>query len=713
MGAETRLERFGRWLTGHWLAGLRLGLAAGVLSFAALALAASIAMSAMGPPPLDAAGDGSITVVDRKGRLLRAFTTAEGRWRLPTDETTVDPRYLAMLLAYEDRRFYDHTGVDPVAVVRALGLAAMRGHFVSGASTLTMQVARLLEGRHERTAGGKLRQMVRALQIEQRLGKAEILRLYLKLAPFGGNLEGVRAASLAYLGKEPVRLSIGEAALLVALPQAPGVRRPDIFPENARLARDRVLDRMVEEAVITADEATYAKTERIPDHRKPFPQLAPHVADAEFAVSAPGAICQVTLDRDIQASLEQLAAEGAQSLGSRLSAAILAIDHRTGEVIAHVGSPGFLDKSRFGSIDMVRAVRSPGSTLKPLIYGLAFEAGLAHPETLIEDRPTRFGAYAPKNFDDQFHGTVSVREALQQSLNVPAVKVLSAVSPMRLMSRLKQAGSRFELPDQSVPSLAVALGGVGLSLSDLVRLYAAIARGGTPIDLTYHLSDSGHPGAEASGYRLLSPVAAWYLSDILRGTPPPVNAKGGQIAYKTGTSYGYRDAWAAGFDGRVTIAVWVGRPDGVPTPGLTGFSSAAPLLFDAFARVSLKRVPLPAAPSGALLSSGPGLPPPLRIFAADRSDEQTGPYTGAPVAIAFPPDDAELELQQTASGEARPILLKAEGGVLPLTWMVDGAPIPSDGHRRETLFQPRGHGFVKVSVIDAAGHVDRVSVKLP
>ncbi len=331
----------------------------------------------------------------------------------------------------------------------------------------------------------------------------------------------------------------------------------------------------------------------------------------------------------MQAELERLAEEQTKLLGQKLSAAIMVVDHTTGEVLAHVGSAGYLDTSRLGAIDMVDAVRSPGSTLKPFIYGLAFEAGLAHPETLIEDRPTRFGTYSPENFDDEFHGTVTIREALGQSLNVPAVKVLSAVGPGKLIGRFRRAAIEPVLPAGAEPSLAMALGGVGLTLKDLVALYSGLARGGEPVTLTWRRETKPRAGTaarnEAQRRRLLSPVAAWYVTDILKDAPPPPNTKGGRIAYKTGTSYGYRDAWAIGYDGKYTIAVWVGRPDGASTPGLMGRLAAAPILFDAFARVSERRAPLPAAPRGALKVDGANLPPPLKRFQEGPEEIAHGP----------------------------------------------------------------------------------------
>ena len=698
----------------------------------------AVAVQHVGRPSLERAESLSISVLDADDRLLRVFTTADGRWRLPLEIAETDPRYIRMLVAYEDRRFHSHHGVDPLAIGRAIGLFARHGRILSGGSTLTMQVSRLLEGEHARSGAGKIRQMLRAWQLERQLSKPEILRLYLRLAPFGGNIEGVRAASLAYFGKEPRRLSVAEAALLVAVPQSPKSRRPDRHPAHAKLARDRVIARALSARVITLEEAQSAKREPVPQMRREFPRLAPHLADAEIKRSPDAIVHRLTLNRDVQAGLETLALEHASALGAKLSVAMLAVDHGTGRVIAHVGSAGYLDQSRQGAVDMTDAVRSPGSTLKPLIYGLAFESGIAHPETLIEDRPTRFGLYHPKNFDEDFHGTVTIREALSQSLNIPAVKVLAAVGPSRLVGRMRRIQMQPEFPGKGEPTLAVALGGVGLKLTDLAMLYASLARGGTSVTLTHRrtaplpsagrgkswgegaspvssLTPTPSPAPQAGGEltrtrRLLSPVAAWYVADILMDAPPPANAKGGRIAYKTGTSYGYRDAWAAGFDGRTTVVVWVGRPDGSATPGMTGRGAAAPILFDAFARLGERPAPLAGPPPGALRVSTGNLPPPLRRF-KDAAEEQMaqGPFLEPPVQIAFPPDRADLETDgPTPDG----ILLKADGGALPLTWLVDGEPLPVEADRRDVLWQPQGRGFAKISVIDAKGRTDRVGVRV-
>jgi penicillin-binding protein 1C len=584
---------------------------------------------------------------------------------------------------------------------------------LSGGSTLTMQVARLLLGKHERSLWGKIRQALLALSLERRFSKDEILALYLRLAPFGGNLEGVRAASLAYFGKEPRRLSIGEAALLVAIPQSPQARRPDRFPEAARRARDHVLRRMLAAGVVSREDAARAMTEPMTVAslaRRELPMLAPHLADAEMMQHAGRTLHRLTLDRAAQANLEALVRDYAATLEGHMSAAVIAVDHRTGEIVAYVGSPGLLDWERSGAIDMGAALRSPGSTLKPIIYGLAFELGLAHPDTLIDDAPARFGLYVPKNFDSQWHGSVTIRAALIHSLNIPAVKVLETVGAGRLYSRLQQAGVDPVLPKGADPSLAMALGGVGLRLVDLAQLYAAIARGGEPVALR-HSRDETAPRGPAAGQRLLSEVAAWYVRDILCRALPPANAKPGLVCYKTGTSYGYRDAWSVGFDGRHTIAVWVGRADAASVPGLTGRASAAPLLFDAFARLSLKRTPLPPAPSGVLRASNSELPPPLRRFREGMAlaEGSRDPSAEPPVRIAFPPDRAEIE---AGDEEDATVVVKAEGGALPLTWLLDGAPLASDSSRREVELPAGRRGFFRLSVIDAKGRTDRVAVRV-
>ncbi len=664
------------------------------------ALSASAWVYSLGPPLLGKDLETSQVVLDRQGKLLRAYATKDGRWRLPDAPEDVDPRFLKLLFAYEDKRFYEHDGVDARALGRAAFQLISQGHIVSGASTLTMQVARLLEPREHRSFGAKLRQIVRALEIEHADSKGEILALYLTVAPYGGNLEGIRAASLAYFGHEPRKLSLAESALLVALPQSPELRRPDRFPDAARAARDRVLDRAVLAGLLPPDEVARAKLDPVPRERKALPVLAPHAADQVVTAEPDRRVHRLTIDAGMQKSLQELAYDRAHALGPQVSAAIVAVDNESGEVRARVGSADYFDERRAGQVDLTQALRSPGSTLKPFIYGLAFEDGLLHPETLIDDKPARYGSYTPENFDLTFQGTVTVRRALQMSLNVPAIAVLGKVGVSRLSARLMQTGATLVLPKGEAPGLAMGLGGVGIKLTDLVMLYTGVARGGSAVTLTER---EGAP--DLSTRRLLDPVAAWYVGNILIGAPPPDNGPAGRLAFKTGTSYGYRDAWAIGFDGRMTIGVWVGRADGAPVPGLVGRAAAAPILFDAFARIDSTSVPLARAPKGALAAATSKLPPPLQHFTADAASSAVA----ALPRFMFPPDGARIEV--TKSG-LEPVALKIAGGAGPLTVMVNGVPLAAPSSRRTLFFSPDGPGFVRLTVMDARGASDSVIVRV-
>ena len=677
------------------------------LATGVLALAAATFVVVLGPLPLDEISQVSTTVIDRNGKLLRAYAMEDGRWRLPARARAVDPLYVQLLLAFEDKRFRSHHGVDPVALMRATAQFASAGHIVSGGSTISMQLARLLEPRRERSLESKLRQIVRAIELEHRMSKDQILDAYLTLAPFGGNLEGVRSASIAYFGKEPKRLTLAEAALLVALPQSPERRRLDRHRDAAEAARNRVLMRMVEEGVVSREDAARAIAEPLPALRRQMPILAPHATDQAIATDRGQKVIRLTLDSSLQRSLETLAYDRANAFGPEVSIAILVVDNETGDVFAHVGSPDYFNTRRAGQVDMTRALRSPGSTLKPFIYGLAFEDGFVNPESLIDDRPVRFGSYAPENFDLTFQGTVSVRRALQQSLNVPAVELLDRVGASRLAARLKQAGGGLVLPKDEVPGLAMGLGGVGITLSDLVRLYAGLPRLGNTLALR-EIVNEGSDTRDTS--RLMDKSAAWQVGNILFGTPPPENAPAHRIAFKTGTSYGYRDAWSIGFDGRLTIGVWVGRPDGMPVPGLVGRAAAAPILFDAFARTGKLPAPLPKAPKGTLIASTAKLPLPLRRFRPVgqlvRNDKDTSPH------IEFPLNGSRLDMTDEGDGKVAPVPVKVAGGVLPMTVMVNGVVSGAVDRTRQSTIEPPGPGFFRVTVMDATGAADTVVIRL-
>lgn len=652
------------------------------------------------PPPLDAITV-STEVVDRDGNLLRAFASPEGRWRMQVDLAQVDGKFLDMLVAYEDRRFWNHHGVDLMAAARAAWQLVTSGRIVSGGSTITMQLARLTEPRTERSLLAKLRQAARALQIERRLSKQEILARYLTLAPYGGNVEGVRAAAFTWFGKEPKRLTMGEAALLVALPQAPEARRPDRNRPNALAARDRVLLRMVEAGSLSPRERDRAIAEPILAMRTPMPALAAHSADAALRGNPSAQRIELTLRRSVQEGLEAVAREAAERLGRGVNVAMVMADARTGEIVGRVGSADFLDVSRAGWIDMTAVSRSPGSTLKPFIYGLAVEQGVVAQETMIEDRPTDFSGYRPKNFDMSYQGNVSVRTALQMSLNVPAIALLEAVGPARLTARLHQAGVTLRLPPGERPGLAIGLGGVGVTLTDLVQLYAGLANQGRVMPLHERRSDGARPGAT-----LLEDISTWQVADMLSGVAPPKNAPRNGLAYKTGTSYGYRDAWSVGYDGRHVLGVWVGRPDGGAVPGLSGYETAAPLLFDAFARSGVALTPRPPAPPGAVRMPRDRLPVTLRSF-KPAVERQSVALEASP-QIVFPPQGARIALDD--GDGLSPMVLKLQGGKAPFRWLANGRPLPDMSRKRTSDWLPEGTGFSRLTVIDAAGRAASVDV---
>ncbi|AXI44831.1 penicillin-binding protein 1C [Sulfitobacter sp. SK012] len=634
----------------------------------------------------------SVEVRDRNGSLLRSFTVEDGRTRLALSLAQTDPDFIAMLIAYEDKRFYSHAGVDPIALLRATRQALWQGQVRSGGSTLTMQAARLLENSGTGHWQGKLRQMRLALAMERRLTKTQILEVYLAHAPYGGPVEGLRAASFAWFGKEPLRLSQAEAALLVALPQAPEARRPDRHPLAARDARARVLARVGAMAhMYQAD---------VPRMMRPYPRLAPHLADHLRAVDPSALRHDVTIDARLQAQISALAKRAVNGQPRGVSAAILVADHRTGEVLARAGSPNYSAQGgALGFVDMTRATRSPGSTLKPLIYALAFDQGLVHPDTLINDAPVSFGRYAPQNFDGQFRGELTVREALKFSLNIPPVLLTQELGPARLMAGLRAAGTAPKLPGGK-PGLAIALGGVGMTLEELVQLYAGLAQGGEAPLLSTALGREG-----LSTRRFVSDVAAWQVGHILSGITPPAGtaARDGEVAYKTGTSYGHRDAWAIGYDGAHVIGVWLGRPDGTPVPGAFGGELAAPILFEAFGRVASKRTPLPNPPSDALIVTTAALPPPLQRFRS-----RTAAFTPAPDApiVDFPPEGAILR----STGDGIPLRLRA--GVMPMTVLVNGVPVLTQLRQRNAMLDISGLGFSRISVVDAKGRAAQVEIRL-
>ncbi|MBK9656267.1 MAG: penicillin-binding protein 1C [Rhodanobacteraceae bacterium] len=533
------------------------------------------------PPPLariDAPG--STLVVARDGTPLRAFADADGVWRYRVQLKDVSPRYLEALLSYEDRWFYRHPGINPASLLRAFGQALMSGHVVSGGSTLTMQVARMLEP-ISRSPLGKVKQIWRALQLEWRFSKDEILEIYLNLAPFGGSIEGVQAASHAYLGKSAAQLSDAEAALLVVLPQAPSRLRPDRHPAAAQQARDKVIGRLVALGVWDAARAADARIEQVAARRLRTPMHAALLAQRLRSRAGSAGIITSTLDSAIQARVEARVQAHLKRLPERNSVAVLVVENDSVDTLAYVGSADLLDTDRAGHVDMVRAPRSPGSTLKPLLYAMALDQGLIHSMSLLIDAPQSFDGYQPSNFMERFQGPVSATQALRLSLNVPAVDLLDRVGVVRFSSTLENAGLRLRMAQGATPNLALILGGGATTLEELVGAYLAIARGGLAAAPRLQIDDPINPRY------LMSPGAAWIVRRMLERDPNDsldsssfASASRVSLAWKTGTSYGFRDSWALAVTPEHTIGVWIGRPDGTPLPGQFGAVTALPLLIE-------------------------------------------------------------------------------------------------------------------------------------
>ena len=533
--------------------------------------------------PLVRGGGGeTLLVLAEDGSLLRSWPSADGALRYRVEVADVSPRYLQALLRYEDRMFHWHPGVNPVALARAGWQWLRHGRIVSGGSTLTMQVARILDAAPDtRSLSGKLRQIARALQLEAHLSKSDILALYLNHAPMGGQVQGVEMASRTYLGKSARDLSPAEAALLVALPQSPSRLRPDRAPGLAQAARDKVLRRMQTSGAWTPAEAADARLERVFAAPLRARWLAPLAAQRLRSGAPVGSTAvQSTLDAGMQSRVEQILLDRLVSLPSQVSIAALVVENQNLAVRAYAGSADFNDLARLAHVDMVRAVRSPGSTLKPFLYAMALDDGLVHSESLLLDTPQNFGGYSPGNFQASFSGPVSVSEALQRSLNVPAVDLLERVGAARFAANLRNAGLKLRMPESATPNLSLILGGGSTTLEELVGAYTALARqglAGLP-RLT--------PGQPVVETRLMSPGAAFIVRQILEngGRPgAPFVESRAHVAWKTGTSFGFRDAWAIGVTNRYTVGIWVGRPDGTPNPGHFGANTSAPLLRDLLA----------------------------------------------------------------------------------------------------------------------------------
>tara|TARA_R110001583_G_scaffold190338_1_gene354510 strand:- start:90 stop:2210 length:2121 start_codon:yes stop_codon:yes gene_type:complete len=680
----------------------------GTAGIFALAVAGLFVLDWVFPPNLTRLGDLSVVVEGENNQPLRVFGTSDGLLRLETKAAEVDPKYLRFLMGYEDQRFESHFGVDPLALVRALGQWAASGHIVSGGSTLTMQVARLLEPR-DRTLVSKALEILRAIQLERHFSKSEILDMYVTLAPFGGRLEGVRSASLACFDKEPGHLTIAEAALLTVLPQSPTQMRPDRFPDHARKARAKVLDRLRQNDLITTADYNEALGEPLPHQQYAMPMLAPHLSEQLVASHPDQTRIKTTINPRLQADLQKLVEFNVSAASPELSVAIMVVENSTRSVVAHLGSRDYLDAISHGFVDMTQAVRSPGSTLKPFIYALSFEDRQTHPQTMIWDRSILDGDYAPSNFDHQEYGQISIADALRYSLNIPAVKVLERYGPIRFSQTMQRNGLDLRLPsDTAVPNLAIALGGVGVRLNDMMGIYRALASDRRNCPLRYLRDDGQNDGIDDDmpscqpRQELVSRQTQTWITGILQNTPRPhgyqvtVDDHRMPIAFKTGTSYGYRDGWAFGYAGDYTVGVWVGKASGQPVPNQTGLRNAAPILFSVFEKLSRQRISNQQQvafdawkqPASDLLKS----------FSSQKPGDIKLAING--LNIVSPADDAVFLLRDL---KQRGLRLRARNGLRPLTWIVNGVPIDSDPWKRAVTWIPDGPGFYDITVLDRDG----------
>ena len=657
------------------------------------------ALDVLFPPPLSRLAQVSAVVTDRDDRPLRAFPVEDGRWRMGAELSQIDPAFLEALLVIEDRRFFSHPGIDVRALLRAARDAVRAGRVVSGGSTITMQTARLLEPRPQRNLSAKAIEALRALQLERRYDKHEILAMYLTLTPYGGNLEGLRAASWAWLGREPERLTPAETALLIALPQAPEARRPDRHPVAAAQARARILARMTSAGLLSAQRATEAADEAVAQ-RHAFPALAWHASERAQAQQADPRV-RATLDMGLQLELERLVRGAAQAAGRDVQIAALVVEIDGRAVRAAAGSAG---RDRAGGwLDLSARARSPGSVLKPLIYAMAFEDGLVTAGTRIDDAPRNFSGYEPVNFDRGYRGEVTIAEALQRSLNVPAVTLLAAMGAPRYAATLAMAGTTLALPDSGhdAASLALALGGFGISVADVASLYAALGDGGQmrPLAWTEQAAAGNRTGPAQT---MVAGHAARRVLAVLSDAPPPDGRLPGHLlagapqpAFKTGTSWGFRDAWAAAVVGDHVIVVWVGRADGAPRPGVTGQRAALPLLFD-LADVLERRH---------TAGFTAALPHARETVGARDALSHFGDRERAP-DIVFPPDGAEVWAEHRQHG-----FVPAARGAAPLRWYSNGLPVPLDASGAP-LWTPEAPGFHELVVVDRDGRASRTRVRV-
>lgn len=519
------------------------------------------------------------------GSVLHAFLSSDEKWRMKTELQEITPTLKKAIIFKEDKYFYYHPGINPFAMVRAAVNNALQSKKTSGASTITMQVARMLEPK-ERTYINKLVETFRALQLEWHFSKAEILQLYLNLVPYGSNIEGVKSASLIYFQQPPDYLSLAQTVTLAIIPNRPSSLM--IGKDNAVIVQERNkwLHRFAAAKIFPQQDVEDALLEPMNDHRHSVPRLAPHLSIRLSGLYRNQAIIHSTIDKTKQEQVENIAGNYLQRIHYMgiTNCAVLVVDNETNRVAAYLGSADFFNAADQGQVDGVQAVRSPGSALKPFLYTSCFDNGLITPKSVLSDVPVNFMGYAPQNYDKQFHGYVTAETALANSLNVPAVKLLHSLGVPSFVALLKRAGFRQVATDENKLGLSAVLGGCGVKLEELTQLYACLAHGGTLHTLLWTMD-----ATPQDSVLLFSQGAAFMTTEILTQHQRPDLPNNYQsslhlpkVAWKTGTSYGRRDAWSIGYNKALTIGVWVGNFSGKGIPELTGAEVATPLLFDLF-----------------------------------------------------------------------------------------------------------------------------------
>lgn len=659
-------------------------------------------------PDMAKLDDRSTLVVATDHEILWGFLSADDKWRLQADPDEVDASYMNLLTAYEDKRFSSHAGVDFAAMVRAGFQALKQGKIVSGGSTLTMQLVRLLEPK-PRTLGAKRDQILKAMRLERSFGKRDLLRMYLSLAPYGSNIEGVRSASQIYFGLEPQRLTLAQAALLIALPQSPETRRPDLHPVAAKRARNQVLARLGRRGLLANQQIEAASAQPLGVRIRHLPRNAPHVARqlVNSATRNRRDTIITTIEADLQKQVETIAHRSLRQWSEQVNVAIVVMRNRDGAIVAYSGGSDLQIASRKGHVDLGRSVRSPGSTLKPFIYALAFEELAVHPDTIIVDEPLNFHGYAPQNARLDFSGELPVRKALIQSINTTAVALLDRIGIDKFLLRLESVGVPLRLPGNSGKAgLAVALGGAGVTLSELTWLYSSFPSEGMLVRPRLLKGKS-----VMNMGRVFDREAALAIADILADMPPPagfarrLTENGGRrIGYKTGTSFGFRDAWSIGFDEYHTVGVWLGKPNGAAHLGSYGVTAAAPVMMRVFDQLPNPERDLlfQRHPQGALTSPR-NLPKRLARFtplhSAHRQDL---------LEITFPADNSQIVVGNV-QGTAKQLQVSVRGGQSPYRWVVAGRTSEPDASRKRQI-DLAGRGQQTITVMDASGSVAEASV---